>query len=527
VKSRHVWYAGLILLVLLAVAVRLRLLALPLERDEGEFAYNGQLILQGIPPFKLAFNMKMPGIYTAYAVIMAIFGESCSGIHFGFLLANLGTLALLFLLARRWLEPAAVPVCCSAYVLLSLSPAVLGPEGHATNLVVLCALGGLLLLLRARPTGRPILLFLSGLLFGLAFLCKQPGLFFGIFAAAVLVRDAMTTRPVPWRQCVRNLIWLSFGMGLPLAVTCLLLWNAGTFGRFWFWTIPYARVYGGLQSLPAGMDRLREFFESGCDRWFYLTGTLGLLALFWRKARAERLFFFAALFICSFFATAAGLYFRGHYFILMLPVLCLLIGDFFVWLVDALGRTRWPWLRGATATLFFAACAGMIWQHRAVWFELPLAQTCKAMYLAEGFVECQEIGNYIRSHSSPEDRVAVFGSEPEIYFYAQRHSVSGYIYMYDLVRDQPYAPAMQREFMNDVETLKPRFLVLTQVGTSWMPWPPATEPFMNWIKQYPFQFYHVIGLAGVDQTNSAYFWDRESITKHMNTPTSVMLFRRK
>jgi hypothetical protein len=60
-----------------------------------------------------------------------------------------------------------------------------------------------------------------------------------------------------------------------------------------------------------------------------------------------------------------------------------------------------------------------------------------------------------------------------------------------------------------------------------MPWPPATEPFMNWIKQYPFQFYHVIGLAGVDQTDSAYFWDRESITKHMSTPTSVMLFRRK
>jgi len=43
---------------LLAVAlltvgfIRLRLLDLPLERDEGEYAYAGQLILQGTPPYQ-------------------------------------------------------------------------------------------------------------------------------------------------------------------------------------------------------------------------------------------------------------------------------------------------------------------------------------------------------------------------------------------------------------------------------------------------------------------------------------------
>jgi hypothetical protein len=98
--------------------------------------------------------------------------------------------------------------------------------------------------------------------------------------------------------------------------------------------------------------------------------------------------------------------------------------------------------------------------------------------------------------------------------------------MYDLVRDQPYAPAMQREFMNNVETLKPQFLVLVQVGTSWMPWLKETDPFMDWIKQYPGQFYELISLAEVDQTTSAYFWDRDSIDRHINTPTSVLLYRR-
>ena len=43
----------LAVLALVAVA-RLRLLNFPLERDEGEYAYAGQLMLQGIPPYELA-----------------------------------------------------------------------------------------------------------------------------------------------------------------------------------------------------------------------------------------------------------------------------------------------------------------------------------------------------------------------------------------------------------------------------------------------------------------------------------------
>jgi hypothetical protein len=59
-----------VLLVMAATALlRIHLIGTPLERDEGEYAYAGQLMLQGIPPYKLACNMKLPGTYAAYAVI--------------------------------------------------------------------------------------------------------------------------------------------------------------------------------------------------------------------------------------------------------------------------------------------------------------------------------------------------------------------------------------------------------------------------------------------------------------------------
>src|SRR6266404_9937293 len=40
---------------------RIRLSGLPLERDEGEYAYTGHLLLHGIAPDKLAYSMKFPG----------------------------------------------------------------------------------------------------------------------------------------------------------------------------------------------------------------------------------------------------------------------------------------------------------------------------------------------------------------------------------------------------------------------------------------------------------------------------------
>src|SRR6202140_939096 len=98
---RHLlcWYFVVLLAVILFFgAIRWRLLDMPLERDEGEYAYAGQLILQGIPPYRLAYNMKFPGTYYAYSVILALFGQTQWGIHVGLLFINAATVLLVFYL---------------------------------------------------------------------------------------------------------------------------------------------------------------------------------------------------------------------------------------------------------------------------------------------------------------------------------------------------------------------------------------------------------------------------------------------
>src|SRR3954453_9350509 len=101
IAHRPIAHALFALILTLNCALRFHLRNIPLERDEGEYAYAGQLMLQGIPPYQLAYNMKFPGVYAAYALIMWIFGQTSIGIHLGLLIVNVASIVTVFLIARR------------------------------------------------------------------------------------------------------------------------------------------------------------------------------------------------------------------------------------------------------------------------------------------------------------------------------------------------------------------------------------------------------------------------------------------
>ena len=84
------------LVLLFVVVVRVRLLPVPLERDEGEFAYAGQLILEGIPPYQLVVQREVPGDLCRLRFAHGRFRTNNFGIHLGLLFVNLGAIILIF-----------------------------------------------------------------------------------------------------------------------------------------------------------------------------------------------------------------------------------------------------------------------------------------------------------------------------------------------------------------------------------------------------------------------------------------------
>jgi hypothetical protein len=142
------------------------------------------------------------------------------------------------------------------------------------------------------------------------------------------------------------------------------------------------------------------------------------------------------------------------------------------------------------------------------------------------FPESVKIGEYIRTQSSPSDTIAVLGSEPQIYFYAKRHSATGYIYTYGLMEPQPYAHQMQQEMIREIETARPKFLVLVIVNRSWLAGRDSDQTILRWADSFCDANYEEVGLVNISDEGTDYYFSGRPVNV---TPTTehILIYRRK
>lgn len=517
--------------LLFAACVRIRLLQIPFERDEGEFAYMGQLMLHGIPPYKIAFNMKMPGIYAFYALMMAVFGQTVGGVHFGFMLVNLASIVLLFLLVRRVFGALAGGGAAATYSVLSVHSTVLGTSAHATHFVVLFALAGMLLTLKAVESKRSGSFFLSGVLFGLAFLMKQPGGVLGVMAFVYAAWYERKERS-PWTQAAKRLGSFILGGMVPLVLTVLLLWRAGVLKDFFFWTFTYLKTYASQVPIAAAPVLLVRNFSTAVmvGTWpLYLAALIGLLLIFADKNLRKRAGFAVGFLVMSFVAVCPGFYFRFHYFILLLPAVAMLAGVALSWgaaRVRAGGWTVAPAL--ASIALFAAALGYVVYSGSEFFFRLTPTQACSRMYLGNNFETSQEIAKYIRNHTTDKDKIAVVGSEPQIYFHARRRAAVSYIYMYPLMEANPFAHKMQRDLIRQIETSRPKYLVYAGSPTSWLRTEKSDTLLHEWLPDWLSKHYSLVGLTetlSADWIQS--YWDEDAADRAPLGPYFTLVLVRK
>ena len=492
------WWALATIVFTLVVAIRIRLLGIPLERDEGEYAYAGQLILQGIPPYKLAYNMKFPGTYAAYALVMSIFGQTIVGIHIGLLLINAASMILIFFIGSRLFGSPTGVVAAATYGILSLSPSVLGLAAHASQFAMLLVLAGTCLLVLDQSDQRGFgRVFASGIFFGIGILMKQPAAVFIFFgAASILCHDIR--RRATLRTIVLRISIFGAGAITPFGLTCLVLWQAGVLEKFWFWTVNYAAEYGTRIPFRAAPSILAMMgggvIRSGWTLWI-LAG-LGLVSGLWNKRSRGGAVFLLGLLAVSLLALSAGFYFREHYFIFILPAVSLLCGLAISALSDFVA-SRSRLVRFTPVLVFCIALSQPILAGRQFYFEVSPTEACRIAYGSNPFPESIRIAEYLRDHSSSNDTIAILGSEPQIYFYSRRHSATGYIYTYALMEAQSYARQMQEEMISEIELARPRYLISVAMGASWSRHSDSEELIFTWTNEYLNQHYKVVGLVNI------------------------------
>ena len=474
--------------------------------------------------------MKLPGTSLMYGIFMFIFGRTATGIHWGFLFMNAATMYLLYAAFKKIFNSFAALTASVIYGFMAVGGPFSGFAAHATHFICFYSSIAFLLLAGYMQSGKPLKLFLFGLMLGIAFLMKQQAVFLMLFGAAFLAFYLKTEKKQSFLQIIKKLLLFGAGASIPYIIIFLIIAFTGQFNVFWLWTVKYASQYEAVKSLHMIAYYFKTNFQAAWDLYNYLfiLAFAGILVLYWSPYTRLQKLFALGYFIASGCLVSSGFYFRQHYFIVILPVIGLLTGIFIEFLIKQM-KERITILKSPNASLIILSVIVLviIGSNFPYFFSDPAKKVSTMAYWGNPFTEAPEISKYIKDNTADTDKIAVLGSEPEIYFYANRRAATGYLYTYPLVDNQPYNEIMQDQMIKEIEENKPAIIIFCNISYSWIKQPGTPDKIFTWGHEYTDKNYTpVCFIDFFTDTGWHYLWG-DDIKKHSPEATSFMiLFKR-
>jgi 4-amino-4-deoxy-L-arabinose transferase-like glycosyltransferase len=420
-----------IALVVLVVLTRFPTLIHPKAIDDEQvYSVVAREMLHGGPPYLAAIERKPPLLFTVYALILGAAGQSdWPALHLVALVWTLATMGALYVIARRLFDAKAGIMAALLYALFQMWS---GYRQLAFNGELLMNLPVSLALLltfgppvrRSRPE-----LFVAGALIAVAFLLKQPAGIAGLpLATYVLDPRYRGARGLSMGESVWHAAVLAMGLLATLAFSGLILTHYGILREAIFWTLTNHKSpsigpgtwYYWQVGLPKTALFLVETAPLCIGAWYALRPQGAAPGGRWERLRAERSSL-TLLLLVSFLGVLVTGQFTAHYYLQLLPALSLLAAPH---LADAL------W--GGAATVWGLPSPRLI----GSWLALTLVffAVFDTIGLRHQSHE-SSAGLWVRSHSSPEDRLFVWGQanrKTGMYLVADRRPASRFIATFPL-----------------------------------------------------------------------------------------------
>lgn len=345
-------------------------------------------------------------------------------------------------------------------------------------------------------------------------------------------------KPQPWSVRAKWIAVMGLAFFTPLILTGIAMAACGVLGSCFFWTFTYASKY--VTGVPLALGW--EYFKIGAGKvvadapLLWAMAVAGAVCLMRKPPSPTARWLILPAALGGAAAAGAGLMFRGQYFILLAPFAALLAGVAWHSLTEFMRarsadasrpshstRDDSALIRGAVVVLSFCVLISPL---RAGWTRKP-DTICRTVYGMNPFPEYPAIAEYVRTHSEPGDTLAVLGSEPGIYFLADRRPASPHVCVYEMHKPHAYAREMQTEAIRTIEKAMPPCVVLINAPTSWGIMPQSDPTFYKWSGEFLKRHYTLDGVMDlISEDEVVTKWGDDARSYKRQSPYSVLIFKR-
>jgi hypothetical protein len=479
-RSGRTFIVGLCVICAAALLLRYPVADLPLERDEGEYAYIAQRWLHGEVPYRDAFDQKPPGVFVVYALIESTIGVTPTALHWGAQIYTLAPLIVIAIIGRWFVNERTGLLAALFAAYMTVDVCVLGNAANTEMFMILPLAGGFLCTVLALDSGQLGWAVAAGVLSCLAMQFKQVALQNAVYNGLLLLALG--------RPRLRLCVAFAFGGVVALAPTVLYFWSIGALHDFYDCVVGHNLAYAQRVPLEDYPVWFWYNFSYILDKW-WLIFSFAVLGLVLRspvgKGPLRPRLILGSWLLFSFLGVCTGGYFRNHYFFQIIPAIAVLAGRGLALLAAWLPPSRSAvvaWSAAAVAIalgIFVAPNAGMA-PDKSATARLSVDVTAAPTYYMPGnpiqkvdwiygncpFGESIAVADYVRSHSNPDESIFVYGSEPQIPYYAARKSASRYIFVYPLMTPFPDTRDRQAGVLDEVHRNRPRYIVVAKQESS-------------------------------------------------------------
>ena len=498
-------------LTILFVGLRWNNCAVPLTRDEGEYAYSAQLLVQGVAPYQHAFIQKPPAIIYSYAFSSLLLPDVFwSPRLLAYVFVAAATLLLGFIARLELGEGFALPAMWLATPMFLL-PGLELFDANAETFMLLPLIGTVTIYCYSRQQGNKNIHWLgAGFLAAATLLYKYTALPILVFVFAAWLFEM-------WRQGTKaKLIFYALACAIAggilataLELAYFLFHDGGK--TFWECTVVFNRYYAGTNNFSL------NYFWSRCEDLFANWWILFLMPWAILLQPRGRIWFWLGIFGCALLSTNGSCY--GHYYIVVMPFWALLT----IWGIRALSSR----IGGQPRTTILITIAIVVLLIRP---DIRLMRSSPQQFAEEKmgmypFIEAQLLAAKVSQMSSPDDFIYVAGSEPEILYYARRFDSTRFITAYALMMPTQLAPGYQAEAIHDLQRNPPKLIVFAQTGASWLRQPATPPEFQNFLNNFLKQNYALQGAYIKPDLYNGY-WST-NLNRDEFGAASLLLYKRK